>query len=408
MPRPKAFRGWYIVAAVHVLLAVIFGAAYSFGAFFSSFQAYFAADRLSTASIFSFTALIYYGAGVFSGALSDRTSVRVVACAGIALLSSGFLVSSFLPHSISLFLTFFCVLVGLGVGLVYVPAITTVQRWFVVHRSAATGTAVAGTGLGTLIGPTAAGILMRSLSWQSTMRVYGVTIAVVGLAAAMSLVGRPEDAGLPPDGIGSRPRHRPNDGLPKPDVALGQAARGGRFWWFFVAIFLGSVGLFLALVHISPFAQRQGLSVTRANVLIGLIGVGSVGGRLVLGRVGDLLGPLRFLCGLSAALAALCGLWITAHGFPALALFAVVFGAANGGCISLYPAVAASWFGTKNLGAVLGALYVAVGIAAVAGGSVAGYLFDVYQNYTLSIVLAGGCALMSAITLALANHSGSL
>jgi OFA family oxalate/formate antiporter-like MFS transporter len=43
-----------------------------------------------------------------------------------------------------------------------------------------------------------------------------------------------------------------------------------------------------------------------------------------------------------------------------------------------------------NLGAILGALYIAVGIAAIAGGSVGGLLFDIYQSYGLSVMIAGG------------------
>lgn len=62
MNRTK-FHGWYMVGAVHLLLALTFGAAYSFGAFFTSLQANFDAGRFSTASIFSLTALIYYVVG---------------------------------------------------------------------------------------------------------------------------------------------------------------------------------------------------------------------------------------------------------------------------------------------------------------------------------------------------------
>lgn len=400
------FRGWYIVGAVHILLALIFGAAYSFGAFFTSIQANFDAGRFSTASIFSFTALIYYVVGVFAGALSDRTSVRTVTAAGIILLALGFLASSLLSSSLTMFLGAFCLLVGLGVGLVYVPAVSTIQRWFVMHRSSASGIALAGTGLGTLVGPMVAGALMRDLSWQTTMQIYAVAIAIVGLAAAASLRGRPEELGLHPDGVATIAT--PGAATVQQGLNLSEAAKQSRFWWYFAAIFFGSIGLFLALIHINPYAQQQGLSVTQANLLIGLIGVGSILGRLVLGRLGDKLGPLRFLLLLTLCLAVLCGLWAFAHGFVALATFAVLFGAANGGCIALYPAVAASWFGTKNLGAILGGLYIAVGIAAVAGGSFAGLLFDLYESYTLSIMLAGGCALVSAVAVLLASRSNNL
>lgn len=406
MDRGRLFRGWYIVGAVHVLLALIFCAAYSFGAFFFSIQAQFGASSFSTASIFSLTALIYYAVGVFSGAWSDRTSVRTVTSAGIVLLSLGFAASSLLTSSLAAFLGAFCALVGLGVGLVYVPAVSTIQRWFVLRRSSASGIALAGTGLGTLLGPVVAGALMEHLSWQLTMQVYAAAIALAGLAAAAALRSRPEELGLHPDGIPpgrAKAAGQTGHGL---DAGLGQAARQARFWWYFAAIFFGSIGLFLALIHINPLARQQGLPAAQANLLIGLIGVGSVLGRLVLGRLGDRMGPLRFLLVLTASLALLCGLWSMAQGFTALAGFALAFGAVNGGCIALYPAVAATWFGTRSLGAILGALYVSVGIAAVAGGSLAGLLFDLSGSYTSSILLAGGSAVLSALAVRMAARAG--
>lgn len=45
MVKERKFRGWYMVGAVHLLLAVIFGAAYSFGAFFTALQTNFDAGR---------------------------------------------------------------------------------------------------------------------------------------------------------------------------------------------------------------------------------------------------------------------------------------------------------------------------------------------------------------------------
>ncbi|QUG75839.1 MFS transporter [Erwinia sp. E602] len=396
------FRGWHMVAAVHLLLALIFGAAYSFGAFFSSLQENFDADRFSTASIFSLTALIYYVVGVFSGSWSDRTSVRTVTGLGIVLLALGFLVSSLMSSSLSLFLATFCSLVGLGVGLVYVPAVSTIQRWFIVHRSSASGLALAGTGLGTLVGPMVAGWLMRHLSWQSTMQIYAAAIVVLGLTAAVYLRGKPQDIGQQPDGLTPEAFNDVKSPASNRSVTLGEAVRQPAFWWFFMAIFFGSIGLFLALVHINPYARQQGIEATQANLLIGLIGVGNIAGRLVLGRPGDRIGAQRFLIVVTLSLVVLCGLWSVAHSFMALAVFALLFGAANGGCIALYPAVASSWFGTANLGAILGALYIAVGIAAVAGGSFAGLLYDFYRSYTLSIVLAGGAALLSVAGIVLA------
>ncbi|MCW0134288.1 hypothetical protein OIV41_33070, partial [Burkholderia pseudomallei] len=83
------FRGWYVVIAAHLLLALIFGAAYSFGAFFGQLQSSFGVGRFSVASIFSLTAFIYYAVGVFAGSIADRTSTRKVVGAGVVLLALG-------------------------------------------------------------------------------------------------------------------------------------------------------------------------------------------------------------------------------------------------------------------------------------------------------------------------------
>ncbi|EHP44937.1 major facilitator superfamily protein [Cupriavidus basilensis OR16] len=314
MARVNVFPGWYVVGATHVLLALIFGAAYSFGAFFASIQEGFRVGSSSAASVFSFTALIYYVVGVFSGSLADRISTRRVIATGIVLLALGFAIASLVTDSLAWFLIAFCSLVGLGVGLVYVPAVTAVQRWFVRHRSRASGLALAGTGLGTFVGPVVAGLLMEHMSWQATMRCFALAIAVAGLAMAMLLRGRPEEAGLHPDG--ALVAHGAAQAPAPRGLSLAQAVRGGRFWWYFGAILLGSVGLFAALVHIHPYARQHGMSSTAGNLLIGLVGAGNILGRLLLGGLGDRLGPGRLLVCLTLMLALLNGVWLGGTGLP--------------------------------------------------------------------------------------------
>lgn len=403
-PTP-AFRGWTMVGATHLLFALIFGAMYAFGAFFEAIQQSFQAGRFSVSAVFSGTAFVYYLLGLVSGALADRFSVRRIVGAGIALLALGLLLGS-RATSLTMLMLLFCSFVGLGVGLVYIPAITVVQRWFVRQRSKASGLALAGTGLGTLVGPVLAGVLLQQMDWRSTLQCFALGVAVLGLGAAWLLVGQPEDVGQQPDGDAlvraPSPANAAAQGVTRP-----QALRSARFWWYFVSIFLASIGLFVALVHITPQARALGVAPTQSALLIGLIGVGNVLGRLVLGGLGDRLGARRLLFWLTVALALLSLLWLSAGAFWSLALFALLFGAANGGCIALYPAVAADWFGTRHLGAILGALYVSVGIAALLGASAAGWVFDVTQSYTGPIMGGGVAALLAAGCLAMARRSPS-
>ena len=63
--------------------------------------------------------------------------------------------------------------VGLGVGCAYVPAIGAVQRWFVRRRGLASGLAVSGIGIGTLVMPPLASFLIAMLGCGSLSRAGG-------------------------------------------------------------------------------------------------------------------------------------------------------------------------------------------------------------------------------------------
>ena len=73
--------GWVVVWACFVALAVIFGVAYSFAAFFESFTTAFTATRADVSLVFGLSGLLYFVLGAFGGMLSDRYGPRRVTSA---------------------------------------------------------------------------------------------------------------------------------------------------------------------------------------------------------------------------------------------------------------------------------------------------------------------------------------
>lgn len=61
---------------------------------------------------------------------------------------------------------------GLGFGLMYCPAIIIVTVYFEKRRALATGIAVAGAGVGTLIFPPFTAYLMEMYTWRGTFFIY--------------------------------------------------------------------------------------------------------------------------------------------------------------------------------------------------------------------------------------------
>ena len=367
-------EGWKVVAATHVLTAVTFGAAYSFSATLPGLAAEFSASRGEIALVFSISAFLFYSLGAIAGPLADRWSPRSLVLLGLAAMILGYIGASRAGSLVSLYI-WYGFGVGLGIGLSYVPALGAVQSWFIRRRSQASGIATAGIGLGTLVLPFAIGQALPFIGWRGCFIALACLFAVFGLPTAMLIRKR---------------RDNPDPSRSRADKHVNAAIwRDGRFYLFYAVLVLSSFCTFIPYVHIVAAAQDMGLSLQDGTTLVGLIGVGNVVGRFFLAGLGDRFGRRRLLASLTFAVAASFALWALASGMIQLALFALTFGMSYGGCVGLYPAVAADLFGTRNIGAVIGYLYTAVGIAALIGPTAAGFIFDHTGSYSGPIIASG-------------------
>src|SRR5580704_981066 len=147
---------------------------------------------------------------------------------------------------------------------------------------------------------------------------------------------------------------RPPIARGKSGTTTGEALRTPAFLLLYASSFLCSMPLFVPFVFLPAFARDLGVSAVASAALIGVIGVASVCGRLGLGALADRLGliGLYLLCFLLQALSYV--IWLSAHSYATLVVFALVIGTGYGGYSALAPAVLAQFFGTGNLGALIG------------------------------------------------------
>ena len=115
--------------------------------------------------MFSLAGFLYFGLGIVSGPLADRFGARRLAVAGMILTGLGLAAASAARNLLEVYAAYGFG-VGLGVGCAYVPAIGAVQRWFVRRRGFASGLAVSGIGVGTLLMPPLASQLIELLGWR--------------------------------------------------------------------------------------------------------------------------------------------------------------------------------------------------------------------------------------------------
>jgi len=217
------------------------------------------------------------------------------------------------------------------------------------------------------------------------------------LAAAMLIERGPEARGLAPDGA---PLEASAGATVAWGMTPGAATHTRPYKLLYLACLATSLGLFIPVVHIVPYATDHGLSEFAGALILGAIGAGSVGGRLVLGGSADRLGRRQALAGSFLLMALMLLWWLVATAMWSLLLFAVLFGIGYGGFVALVPALTSDYFGVRHSGALLGLLYTAAAVGSLAGPTLAGVAFDLSDSYTIPILLSAAANLVAVLCMA--------
>ena len=370
---------WVVVWSTFFSLAVIFGVSYSFAAFFESFATEFSAQRADVALIFGLSGLIYFVLGAVGGMLSDRFGPRVVCSAGMCCIALG-LVGTSLAHSMTMVYLCYGACIGLGIALVYTPAIGCVQPWFTRRRGLAAGIASAGIGAGTLVVPLLIGMALAVLAWREAMQILAMGVLVVGLGAAWLLRRAP--IAIAQGAVAAQ------------GLSLREALKTANFRWLYVSVVMGAPTMFIPFAHVSAAARDLGIDTARAVGLVGLIGVGSLVGRFGIGALADRIGRPLTLVLMQASMGLSYLLWQAGQGYPALAVFAVWFGLSYGGIVSLLPALCMDLFGARSVSSIIGTLYTGAAFGNLLGPVLAGAVFDRTHSYAWVI---WGCMALSVV-----------
>lgn len=380
--------GWVVVAAAFTLMFVGFGAAYSFAAFFSAFEAEFGASRGEIALVFSLCAFLWFSSGAPAGMLADRFGARRVAIAGVACLVLALWVAS-LAQSLGVLYATYSIGIGIGVGLVYVPSVGAVQPWFSANRAFASGLAVAGIGAGNFAGPLLAAWWIERFGWRGAYVALAAFVLLLGGAAAAALRQK--------DGKSSSIAH----GIP-----LRAALRTTPFWLLFASLVLSCIGLFVPMVHLGPYATDAGYTEAQGVALVSLIGVGSLVGRFTVGAPADRLGRLPSLCAMYAGLGVMFLLWYVASAYWMLVLFALLFGACYGAYVALLPTIVMDLYGPRSVSGIIGCLYTGCGLGTLLGPWLAGVAYDAVGSYRLAMLAGALFSAGAAACVAILMHGG--
>ena len=395
IPTQKLFYGYYIVAASFIIMVVIWAAFYSYGVFFKPLIAEFGWTRAATSGAFSLAAIINGLFAIVMGRLTDKAGPRIVMSICAVVLCLGFALMSQIQTTWQLYL-FHGIIIGIGMGGSFVPLMTTVVRWFVDKRNLMTGVITAGVGIGILIGPPATQQLIAHYGWRASYIVIAVLILFTVLLPAQLIRRDPSELGICALGEDTPTLQRVTESS-STSFSFHDAIRLRRFWLVYALFFCLGFCAFAIVVHITPHAIDLGTSPAVAANFLATVGALSVTGRIVMGRLADILGSKKgFAIGLLLMSIALGGL-IPVKTLWIIFLLAGLFGLAYGTCVATQAPMVAELFGLESHGTILGFLSFGFVTGGALGPWLAGTIFDHAGSYQFAFALCAAVSITGLI-----------
>lgn len=380
--KEKFSYGWVVVFAGMLITLVIYGIVASLAVFFKPLLQDFQWSRGQTSLIWAANWITFGVLSLLIGPLTDRFGARRTMLVGGGLFSLGILFSS-QATSLWQLLLLFGMLGAVGRAAMWTPLVATVARWFDQRRGLALGLAQSYQ-IGTFVIAPLVAWLVTAYGWQRAFMVLGV-LALVTVIPLTLLIREPPGTGA------SAPDELPT-ARPSHDFSLSQAA-GTRAFWSMKLMVLGCcVCHSFLLLHLVNYLTDDGISITRAATIFGIMAGSGALGKIANGVCADRFGAkpaiaaFLFVQGLGVLLFLRPDqLWLL---YPGV----VVWGMSQGGPMTCYPMLYLEYFGKRYLATVMSGFYATAGLGMALGGLLGGILYDATDGYQLSftISLIGG------------------
>jgi MFS family permease len=364
---------------------------------------------------------------LYAGKWQARIGPRKVAVVGGVVLGAGYILGGFLGKTFVAQLLCIGIVGGAGIGLAYVVPIAVCVKWFPDKKGMITGLAVAGFGFGATIWVKLGdswvwdgGLLTKLDGWQglpgvqAVFLVYGIVFAALVLLGSLVMVNPPagwKPAGWNPEAAGGA------KSAGAADLTAPQMVRTPQYWALLL-MFVGSALAGLMVIYCiklfgidSLLTNQKELAVkgvtealAKRDLLINSPGVnltdefnlwaGGIAstamalyailnglGRIIWGTVSDKIGrksALILMCLIQGIM--MLSFFYVGQSELGLIVGACIIGFNFGGNFALFPAATADAFGNKNVGSNYPWVFLAYGVAGIAGPQVAGHFKDVAKK----------------------------
>ncbi len=369
-------RSKYVVLAGALLAQVTIAGLYAWSIFGTAIEEetdWSGDEILLTYSIAQF---VFAFSTLLSGKLVDTRGPRFTITIGGILYGGGLILSSFATSPLMLYLTY-GVIVGAGVGFVYVCPIATLVKWFPARKGMVTGLAVAVFGGGSIIFKDVIGWLIEGSDVSTAFVQLGL------LAAALIILGGQLTSN--PAGYTKQTAVKGED-----DFTTSEMIRTPTFYKTWMMYWLAVIpGLLVLGAAKNIGLEVAGLGDAAAASIITILAISNASSRLVSGSLSDKLGTLNVLKGVFViTILALLSLSFLADIQAMFYLGVVGVAVGYGGFLALFPTFTNQQWGTYRYGSNYGIVYQAYGLAALSGI----FIKSVVGSYTNTFIVSAAAA----------------
>jgi MFS transporter, OFA family, oxalate/formate antiporter len=331
----------------------------------------------------------------FVGRWQEKVGIRWMITIGSIICGVNTLIIAFASNIFMVYLWAF--LTGASSCFIYIPSLTTVQRWYPARRGLVSGLVNLMFGLSAAIMAPLFGYLLANVGYVPMITALGSAALLTGtLAAQFTEAPAPVAVGAP------GPKSQPTTTThldPGQSLTLTQSIHTPSFWLLWLTWSLqGAAGIAMVTLSTS-YGLSRSLPLESAVIILTAFNLANGLSRIVTGYASDVIGR-NFTMSLTFFAAGIAYLLLpnTAN-LLAIAALASVVGFAFGTLFAVSAPLAVDCFGMLHFGAIFGLIFTAYGfVAGPLGPSLAGYLLDATNgNFSLAFTYLGVFCLASGV-----------
>ena len=350
---------------------------YSLGLFIAPLEKEFGWSRMAITSGLSVVSVLFFFLAPFTGSLVDRWGARRVAIPGTVFFCAALSALSFASPSIWSWWALW-ILVGLGAVCVQAAVWTTaIASRFDETRGLAMAVTLCGAGIASATVPIVTHTLLSEFGWRGAYIALGVLLAALSLPLLFIFFtdapGRRRNKEMASEG---------QPGADVPGMSVREAMWSTRFARLAGVSFAIMAAMAALIVHFVPIMTFNRVPISTAATVAGLIGIGSITGRIGAGFLLDRIhGTIVGAASFSLPIVVVGSLLF--FGGNTYTAFAIAFtlGLSLGGEVDVIAYLATRYFGLKNFGTLFGTIIGLQTLSLGAGPLIAGFVYDSYNSY---------------------------